>query len=253
MRVARALAKLRSDLAKRGVRSGEEALASSLAAQATLAIASPAALEVASRALAGAHLLPGAESTAAKLLQLVKSPAVVPWAGLGAMIAVFSSAWFAVSRAERPVPAHSTAVPATSEDAPASNQSPGPAGETASTAPVSAQGPGPSAASADPGSVGRFADLSDPEKHILKTLWDLNSELGAMPGSQFGLEVGPSAPKAADFSAGQALLLMRGLVRYGRNRRAVRFTPAGFEYCRIHREEIDDYPAFYHPASGPSD
>lgn len=235
MRVNRALDRLRAGVASRGVTSSAAALSAALSLQRLPALSPSHAAAIARRALERAAA--SGAAAAAKLSSLAW------WGGAAAAVAL---GWLAFRGAQNwhrspaAPPAAAMAglaqaeTPAPPEGAPGSG--PGPAEAAPPSGAVSPHaGAASPAAEAFPG----FQDLSEAEKHILKSLW--------RPDRRVSLHVGARAPNAADFAAGRAPLAARGWIELTPDSSTARLSPAGLEFCRMNQAAIAAYPAFYQP------
>ena len=95
-----------------------------------------------------------------------------------------------------------------------------------------------------------FGDLSAPERDILKALWTSEQMFGGSGTPRRGLVVTPGSPNFEVYSQGSDLLLANHLVARG-NKGGVHLTDEGMSFCRRQQDEIEAYPAFYHPTRGP--
>jgi RNA polymerase sigma factor (sigma-70 family) len=240
MRVNRALERMRAGFAKRGIASSAAALAIALASQSAIAVMAPTALAVASRAVSRAAASGGGGSKVGRLLQAAKSSLYLPLAGAALLIGVVGVSVSAFHRAS-PVAMANAAVGVSEVESDA--EPPAPGSPPASVSPVPAAAPALPATEAPLPAAGAFAALSEPEKHILKSLWNGQEN---HPGKRVGLHVGQLAPNFADFAAGCDVLRARGWIRtLAAKPGTVLLTSKGMSFCRGNSAAIDDYPMFY--------
>jgi RNA polymerase sigma factor (sigma-70 family) len=103
-----------------------------------------------------------------------------------------------------------------------------------------------------PGSADQnFGDLTAVERDILKALWSMQEEAGGVQAPRRGLVVPPAGANYGVYTQGSDLLIARHLVARG-NKGGVHLTDLGLAFCRRQQDEIESYPAFYHPAPGPA-
>jgi RNA polymerase sigma factor (sigma-70 family) len=245
MRANRALDRLRAGLASKGIASSSVALAAALTTQSAMAVSAPMALAVASRAVSHAGASGSGGWAMGRLVHAARLSPCLPWAGAAILVGL----------AGLSIPVYRWAVPPVSPTAPMETIESDSAAASQQTNPVAPRAvadspPGLasapiSAATVQSESIGNFAALSEPAKHILKHLWALRESDPLPAGHQWVLHVGPGAPNFADFSAGRETLLAKGWVKNARKRESVLLTAEGIAYCSANSAAIDAYPVFY--------
>jgi len=239
MRVNRALERLRTGFARRGIVSSAGALAALLSAQATFAAPAPLALAVASQALAQSASLGAGVSVVSRLLQGLKAASAPVWCGSAAAVALVSLTLFL----NRSIPDPTLAAEASTEDVshgtPRSNQpfaAAAPPSPAASLASVPSSASSTSSITSIPPSASVFGSLSKEEKNLLSKLWPIEEFDSGMPSGRIGLRVGLLAPN----SDGCAPLIEKGWAKMNANRVIV-LTKVGLNFCTMHRDEIEAY------------
>jgi RNA polymerase sigma factor (sigma-70 family) len=240
MRVNRALERMRTGFAKRGIASSAAALATLLATQSTVSAMAPTALAVASRAVSRASISGAGGSAVGRLLQAVKSSSYLPWAGAALLVGVAGVSVSVFHRASAVTAANGmVAVSEVDSDA-----------EPASVPPLSPAAPGfPTAVTPIPTGVApippsdAFSALSEPEKHVLKTLWRAQEIHPPLPGRRMAVHF--RAPAVGDFATGRDLLQARGWIRMAPKPDTIFLTNKGMSFCKANSAAIDDYPMFY--------
>jgi len=242
MRVNRALERMRTGFAKRGIASSSAALATALSTQSAIAAMAPTALAVASRAVSHAGASGAGGSAVGRLLQAAKSSSYLPWAGAALLVGA-AGVYLSVFHRASPETAVNADVGVSEVDA---NVEPlAPSSPAASVSPLPAAVPALPAAEAAPSAAGTFAALSEPEKHVLKALWNAQENHPPLPGKRTVLHFQEGAPKFGDYLAGRDLLRAKGWIRMALAPDAVFLTNQGLSFCRANAAAIDDYPVFY--------
>jgi RNA polymerase sigma factor (sigma-70 family) len=254
MRANRALERLRAGFAQRGIASSAVALTTSLSAQSALAAAAPTALAIAGRAVSRAGASGPGGSALGRWTQAARLSPALPWTGVailagiaGLAVATFHPA-AAIPTAATPDDVAVEAIKPGTDPLPAAVQ----AAEPAALPAAAAEGVSGRQELAPPAESGAlsFGDLSEPERHILKALWQGQQGLPRR-GERFALHVGKLAVNFADFSAGRDLLLARGWIRPTVRPQTVCLTAPGIRFCAAQDAAIGAYPAFYpsHPGA----
>jgi hypothetical protein len=247
MRVNRALERVRSGFAKRGIVSSAAALGAVLSSQSTIAAPPALARLVVGQALSQAHAVGSASTFIARVMSLGKSPAVIPWAGaaltVGVLVSVLvlrnsAAGEHGIATAEpaaiaRPgqtadrVVGQEVAATGVSSAAPVQSEPRAGVTSSAVAVPSVTRGPGD----------GRFEQLSEEEKNLLSLLWreQLNVPVPRPPGMRLGLKVGEEAPNFP----GVDRLLRRGMIRVSLQNGMIFLSPAGELFCERHHLEIE--------------
>ncbi|HZP59694.1 MAG TPA: sigma-70 family RNA polymerase sigma factor [Opitutaceae bacterium] len=249
MRVSRALERLRTKLARRGIVSSASALAAMLSAQSALAVPASLALSVTRHALSHAGASHAAVSLAARLVQAAKSFSFTSWVGLVLVMGTAGFAFYSLKTA-RPAagPSLADSGPATVPVPPAKGIPDSAEAVAPDFAPASADRSSPVAGGpANPSSVASdFGQLSVEEKNILAKLWDQRNLAPPPTGGRWGLQIGPRAPNFI----GCTPLLAKGLINISEVKKVVYLNEMGMAFCEAHAEEIDSYQINEYKKSG---
>ena len=262
MRVNRALERLRSELARRGVASTAVALATVLSTQSGYSVPSALAGSVVQQVLLTAGAAPSsAAGWLERLLRTAKSsPGMSSFVVALTTVAVVAVVMQSAKRATPATPPPSVAALTTaSPTVPTALQSAVNADVQTESLPAEAMTtPSAAGSRARPVSGGgtsavrtseRFADLLPEEKILLKQLWAIHLFYGETPGRVFAFSIGPANPRYAEFTLGRDLLESRGWVKVGLGGRAI-LNPMGRAFSDAHAHEINSFPDLFKQPDG---
>lgn len=245
MRVNRALNRLRSDFAARGVASTGAALTAVLASQSTFAAPTTLAAAVASHAMHDAGIAQVAGTSVGGLVELMKSSTTWMWTG---GVAVLVVAGFVITSSSTPGPSHAAAeapqgraaasITSAATESPvaiASNNDPAISVTAAGDAvPANGNVARVTTVIAGPRGASAFALLSDEEKNLLKMLWRQRQAESQPSGVVRGYRFGAQAPNVDGIDP----LVSRGLAREPRPNFIV-LSDEGVAFCGKHASEIE--------------
>jgi RNA polymerase sigma factor (sigma-70 family) len=253
MRVNRALERLRTTLAQRGITSSAAALAGVLSVQSTLAAPSPLALAVAGNALSNAGSVAGGASLATRLLQIARSSRFMLWSGVAVVLTVGGLAVHSISQDVPTVeaPGGTQAKPSVENIAGKAEEAPIPQ-VTAATAEVNVASRPAAPPTPLPAATGTqaFKELSPREKIILARLWRLHLIAHPPARIRVGIKLSPEAPNPEAFETGSELLVSSGWAAVAPGNGMLFLTKKGVQFCEIHRAEIEALPVFLKAPAG---
>jgi RNA polymerase sigma factor (sigma-70 family) len=244
MRVNRALERLRTALAHRGITSSATALAGLLTIQSTLAAPSPLALTVAGQAISHAGIPGAGTSLAGRLIDAARFSRFAPWAGAVLVVVVGGWAIYRFHTAE--VLSPPTVLIENRNGQPPSAELARPVTPVIAervSPPPETRLPAAPPATNSPSRVSGFGKLSKAEQNLLAHLWFQHEAIQAPPGARVGLKVGAEAPNAEGIDP----LLAKGWIARGAQPGGVHLTKPGLAFCEAHREEIQSLPIIWGP------
>jgi RNA polymerase sigma factor (sigma-70 family) len=226
MRIERALEKLRTGLARRGLVSTAAALAEAFAGQSILA--APAGLVA--RIVGGALSDSGSAAAATSVGWKIKATFAAGVLAVGIVLYEADPGRSAVGLESGPAHfAGESAPPARGAPEEPSAIPAAPAEPTADPAPASAS------ASAAPS---EFAGLSGMQQDLLKKLWEIEITHSKEPPIHWGLTMGPLIRQS---KTEVEWLRAKGWVAIGQSRGVIFLTAEGAAFCNDHRREIEDH------------
>lgn len=250
MRVNRALDRLRSELARRGIASTAGALSAALSTQS--AFSAPAALSatVVQQALLAVPAVAKASLLARWLTAAKSGPGL---ATLGVTVA--AGIVLVVNYSDRGSVPISQLANVTAVASPTSAPGAAPLMQTMAVESVALPSDGAGATppafstAASVAGGGAFAQLSLEEKTLLKQLWADERYYGFTPGRAVAFRVGEAAPRFGEFANGRALLESRGLVNVGPNG-GVFLNARGRAFAQANQAEIEVHPSLFKEPAG---
>lgn len=239
MRVNRALERMRGELSKKGVASTGAALAIALGSQSAVAGTAPAASTIASFAIAQASVASAGAAASVRLLQLLKSSAVI-WTAAGvATLIIVGAGVRAVRSSSNRMTTVAMAPPIDSMVRDAPVIVPEKVGSLPLPAVTGSSLPAAKSVAAAPVVAPAFSSLTLQERNLLAVLWqDFDP---THPGRRLVIHVGNAAPNRE----GVEPLMARGWLRLSPNQRpgtvGVFLTNAAIDYCTRNSAEIDAF------------